>query len=363
MAGLVTMKRANVIKSKTFISRILLLYLVFLVLIIDVSSAQSSNGTIEGVLIDQATNEPIPSANIYLSNTTHGAPSNPDGTFQINNIPPGNYDLIVQFVGFKPIRIPIAIDEGERIDVGRIELRQQQLELGQLEVTSSRPRQWRRELRRFEKAFIGSSFNSRKTTIENPEVLSFTRDEENNRLIAEASRDLHVINKSLGYELFISLIKFSWDTELGIGSYMFTSRFVEMEPEDRIQAREWRSNRRTTYTGSFQHFLVNLQQGFADSKFEILNGTISEVVRDRDNAILLNTTAETKYSAYRMIPAGDKNPLVVRYDGVVSTELYGKDNNLIVLDRFGNLVNPENIIMAGYWFDYRMGDLLPLDYQ
>lgn len=189
------------------------------------------------------------------------------------------------------------------------------------------------------------------------------RDTETERLIAEASRDLHIINESLGYEIFISLINFSWDTELDIGGYMFTSRFIEMKPKDNIQERVWRVNRESTYEGSFQHFLIDLQGGFADSKFEILNGTINEIIKEPDESILLNSTEATNYTAYRMIPVGDENPLIVRYDGVVSTELYGRDNNLVVLDRFGNMVNPENIIMAGYWFDYRIADLLPLNFQ
>ena len=109
--------------------------------------------------------------------------------------------------------------------------------------------------------------------------------------------------------------------------------------------------------------MEDLQQGFVESKFEVLNGSISEVVRDRDKAILLNSTDDTKYTAYRMKPAGDDRPLIVRFKELVATELYGRDSNLIVLDRFGNVVNPENIIMAGYWFDYRIADLLPLNYK
>lgn len=357
------MKRAEFKTSISFLSANLLVFVLSSFIQFNVIFAQSSLGTIEGVLIHQATNESIPSANVYLSNTTLGSPSKPDGSFRITKIPAGNYDLIIQFVGFKPKRIPVSIDQGEQINLGKIELQQEAFILQELEVTSDRPRQWRRELRRFEKAFLGSSFNSKKTSIENPEVLSFNRDEESGRLIAEASRDLHVINESLGYEIFITLLNFTWKTDLDIGSYVFISRFNEMEPEDQIQKRVWRSNREATYEGSFQHFLADMQRGFTHSKFEVLNGTINEIVRDPDEAILFNTTEDTKYTAYRMIPEGDENPLVVRFNGVVSTELYGRDNNLIVLDRFGNVVNPENIIMAGYWFDYRIADLLPLNYQ
>ena len=325
--------------------------------------SQSSTGTIQGVLIDEQTREAVPSANIYLSNTTIGVPSKPDGTFRISNIPPGNYDLIITYIGYRQMMIPVSVRKSEEINLGTIELTPQPLEMDELEVTSSRPRRWRRELRRFEKAFLGSSFNANHTRIDNPEVLSFSRDKETGRLIAEAARDLKIINESLGYIIFLSLLNFSWDTDLDIGGYVFTSRFEEIETENRREARKWMSNRKVTYRGSFQHFLDDMQHGFLDSKFEVLNGTISKVIRERDEALLYNTTEGTSYTAYRMIPAGDKNPLVVRYDGVAKTELYGRDNNLIVLDSYGNLVNPENIIMAGYWFGYRIADLLPLDYS
>lgn len=162
------MKRVNITKLISFLAGNTLLFVILFFIWNDTSCAQSSLGTIEGVLIDQDTNESIPSANVYISNTTFGAPSNSDGSFRITNIPAGNYELVIQFIGFSTRSIPISMDEGEEMNVGRIELQQQPFALQELEVTSSHPRQWRRELKRFTQAFIGSSFNAKKTTIENP---------------------------------------------------------------------------------------------------------------------------------------------------------------------------------------------------
>ncbi len=56
---------------------------------------------IRGTIIHATDKTPITGANIVIASTNMGSSTNNDGEFAINNIPPGNYELIVNHIGFK----------------------------------------------------------------------------------------------------------------------------------------------------------------------------------------------------------------------------------------------------------------------
>ena len=62
-----------------------------------------NEGKITGVVKDNATNEPIPFANIIVSGTTIGTSSNIDGVFEINGAPLGYRKLEVSVIGYSPL--------------------------------------------------------------------------------------------------------------------------------------------------------------------------------------------------------------------------------------------------------------------
>jgi len=70
---------------------------------INSSSAQSSecNHSINGVVKDAASGEPIPFANVILSETTKGTTTDDNGHFEIHNICKEEFDIVVSFVGYK----------------------------------------------------------------------------------------------------------------------------------------------------------------------------------------------------------------------------------------------------------------------
>lgn len=67
------------------------------------SLAHAQVGRLQGKVVDKATGEPIPFANIVLENggtLVGGTSSDFDGNYDINPIPPGTYDLKATFVGY-----------------------------------------------------------------------------------------------------------------------------------------------------------------------------------------------------------------------------------------------------------------------
>ena len=80
------------------------------------AAAQSLGaGTLRGVVTD-ATNAPIPSAGVTLSNPLTGyareTHTGTDGSFTINNVPPNSYQIQVSFTGFQTYHASLSIQTG-----------------------------------------------------------------------------------------------------------------------------------------------------------------------------------------------------------------------------------------------------------
>ena len=86
-----------------------------------------TSGKISGKVIDSASNLPLEYATItlYASGKTkplNGTTSDPAGDFTLAKIPPGKYDIVIEFIGFRTINLKnIVVDQGhEVIDLNRI---------------------------------------------------------------------------------------------------------------------------------------------------------------------------------------------------------------------------------------------------
>lgn len=86
---------------------ILWLFLLFPIFI----HAQES--TVRGFIYEEETGEPAIFSNVYLKGTTYGASTDNNGYFLISRIPPGNYQLMVTYLGYDTIQIPIQLDPDE----------------------------------------------------------------------------------------------------------------------------------------------------------------------------------------------------------------------------------------------------------
>lgn len=78
-------------------------------------SLMSQNGTIRGFVYEQKSGEPIIFTNVYLKNTTYGASTDVNGYFLISRIPAGEYILMVTYLGYDTLRIPVTLDKDQII--------------------------------------------------------------------------------------------------------------------------------------------------------------------------------------------------------------------------------------------------------
>lgn len=97
----------------------------------------AQTGTISGVVVNQVTQEPLPSANVQIVGTQLGAAASLDGSFVIDNIPIGTYQLRASSVGFQPLILSdIVVRVGTPADV-RVQLQQSDIGIDEVEVTGS----------------------------------------------------------------------------------------------------------------------------------------------------------------------------------------------------------------------------------
>ena len=72
--------------------------------------AETENGSITGIIVDDSTTTPVSYASVALLNAAdssllNGMITNDQGKFQFNDLPYGKYNLKVTFVGYKPVVI------------------------------------------------------------------------------------------------------------------------------------------------------------------------------------------------------------------------------------------------------------------
>jgi hypothetical protein len=69
--------------------------------------------TVRGFIYEEETGEPAIFSNVYLKGTTYGASTDNNGYFLISRIPPGNYQLMVTYLGYDTIQLSIQLDPEE----------------------------------------------------------------------------------------------------------------------------------------------------------------------------------------------------------------------------------------------------------
>ena len=89
--------------------------LLFLLLLAGIgfsTRAQAQTGSVSGKVLDSK-GVGIPGATVLIEGTTLGSSSNVDGTFNITNVPAGQRNLTISFVGYTSSRLPVTVVAGQ----------------------------------------------------------------------------------------------------------------------------------------------------------------------------------------------------------------------------------------------------------
>lgn len=95
-----------------------------------------TKGSLSGIVVDEAANEALAGAVLQLEGTTEGVVSNAKGIFSIQNLEPGSYHLLVNYLGFEKDTIDFVVQQGEETKL-EIFLKEEKLEIATVEITTT----------------------------------------------------------------------------------------------------------------------------------------------------------------------------------------------------------------------------------
>ncbi|MCG8604917.1 TonB-dependent receptor [bacterium] len=72
---------------------------------------------ITGIVLDESTGRPLGNANVSLQGTNRGSATDRDGRFEIPNVSPSQYTIVVSMIGFKTIKQTVVLSQGETLDL------------------------------------------------------------------------------------------------------------------------------------------------------------------------------------------------------------------------------------------------------
>lgn len=78
-------------------------------------------GDIEGIVIDSDSDDPIPRVNLTTTPPSNSITSNSDGSFNLNNLPVGNYTIQARKSGYSNVSVSVNVQE-DRVTTAQIVL-------------------------------------------------------------------------------------------------------------------------------------------------------------------------------------------------------------------------------------------------
>ncbi len=98
--------------------------------------SQSTTGTLTGI-VKSADNQPAEFVTVFLKGTNKGAQTNNKGEYSIQKVNPGNYTLVISYVGLEPVEKTAEVRAGETTYVKEIILSQNARELKEVVITGN----------------------------------------------------------------------------------------------------------------------------------------------------------------------------------------------------------------------------------
>lgn len=384
------------------------LFLVVILLTAILPLTTEAQYVISGTVYDE-TETTVPGAHVFLNGTTYGTLTDKDGSFKLEDVPDGVYQLVVKFLGYKDffLQINIVSDPAPL----KISLEEDVYDLEEITVVSDR-KEWERQFEIFQEHFLGTSRNAKNSEILNPEVLSFDEAPDSGILTAEAEESLRIRNDALGYRIEFYLKHFSFDPRNDVSSYYGYPIFTEMSSNRRRKNRRWNRNREETYKGSFEHFVSTLIAGTYDENGYEIRAEMRKTQEELDQGDVQPSEIGASYDQQKLIGGGARylsrntirvadifsrvddqtyelrfvNFLNVTYTKEKESYEYRKwnegmmaernpevtfpqnsiltlTNDSLLIHKSGYIYDPTNYMVGGYWAFQRLADLIPINFK
>lgn len=92
-------------------------FFLFIILFSAFSFGQETSAVRGQILDGELYNEPLLMASVSIENTPIATQTNFRGNFEFNDLAPGSYNILVQFLGYEAVEIPITVTSGENVEI------------------------------------------------------------------------------------------------------------------------------------------------------------------------------------------------------------------------------------------------------
>jgi hypothetical protein len=356
------------------IKRVVLLFLIILFLCPYHPAAQTENiSSFSGKVTDAKTGEALPGVNVYIAGSSVGSSTDEAGNYSFRTSLTGNHSIVFSMLGYGFEARAITMSSGGSYVIDA-KMEPVTIQLQEVEVISSN-KEWRGNFEYFRNQFIGVTEFADETKIANSWVLSFEL--EKNILSAYANQPLIVINRALGYEIHIELVRFEWDINTNLGIYKVYYHFEDLQAKDKQQHKKWLRNRIETFLGSKNHFFRSLYRGDwrenhysisdndnlyslsnKDLKYYFLTAT-SPIYKKPEGWQVFKLENLVKIKYYQKLTYEIENEeFTVELDKVSGIKS-GTPDKIFLVNKWGFLKDIESVRLYGIWGINRIANSLP----
>ncbi len=344
---------------------------------------QQNKAVLIGRVVQHNGGAPIPYVNVFLANTTKGSTTNKDGFYKFKGIPFGHYEIVASMMGYEIQSQNIILTKPDKIVIN-FELHPKVIQLKEVIVEARDAKQWRKNLKVFEREFFGETENASKCKILNPEILDFKIHKPSNLFTAKANQLLEVLNMALGYRIHILETSFSvtgnnrsYNYEV---KYKAKLLFNELKPKSEKEKKKWVKSRLKAYRGSFRHFLKSLEDYRAnDEGFYIRKVHKDRKIKPWDyKSKEWNDFNNIQSLASIISPGQFPFEKKLHFTGLIEVTYFNErdwflnkryqisylklEQDTVVVTTSGHFLDNLGYVKYGYWTRGRFADELPIDY-
>jgi hypothetical protein len=346
-------------------------------------SAALAQFSIKGRILDGADKNTVPGATVFLANASVATATTADGTFTLNNVRSGQYELVVTMIGYDTYRQTILVNAN--MTLADLVLASKSIALNEVKIRPDPD--WERNYELFREEFLGSSEYAKKCKILNPELIDIHFDKTERKLTATSSDFIVIENKALGYKVKYLLSDFTKDYRNGYTYFAGTALFEDLAGKNG-QQKTWAKNRLKVYEGSSMHFLRSVianqvpEDGFTVLRLIRKVNPDYKGIMDKQYFQTLVTTplSEADYvkltDTQGLYALSFKDCLYVMYskkpvkikptdvtDVSLATTTLILDQDMVLFDNNGIFIDPPTVTFDGAWGKSRMAEMLPVDYE
>jgi hypothetical protein len=251
----------------------------------------AQNGTVTGKIMSADIQIPLPNASVFLSNATFGTSSGTDGTFTMRNVKPGQYELVVTYVGYDTYYQTIMVGTGTlNLDI-QMHLKSTTLN----EVSIVRHPFSQENFNKFFKDFVGDSPNAKLCKVVNPRAMDLVYISVDKILAGHSDDFLTIENRALGYRVKYLINEFKSDYINYVISYEGKVLYEELKGS-KSQMAKWRKKREEAYYGSNMHFLRSLKNNELDAQGFVIRQLIRKPNPERPPQLVVEHNIEKFYN-------------------------------------------------------------------